>query len=95
MNTKGVKKYRLMAATSLVVLALASAPANAHHGHNYVVPLAAFIAFNSLFHHNHHGHHHRYRHHGHGGHHRYRHHRRHSHSHGGYHKPRRNHGKHW
>jgi hypothetical protein len=84
-----------MAATSLVVLALASAPANAHHGHNYVAPLAAFIAFNALFHHNHHNRHRHYGHGGHGGHQGHKHHRRHSHSHGGYHKPRRKHYRNW
>jgi hypothetical protein len=83
-----------MAATSLVVFALASAPAGAHGGHNIVAPLAAFIAFGALMHHNH-DHHYGYkrRHHGHG--HGHGHHRRHSYSHGGYHKPRHKRHKHW
>ena len=103
----GVNKVRIMAASSLVVLALASAPANAHHGHNYVAPLAAFIAFSALVNHHHyrsHGHGHGYRY-GHGPGHRYghvpghryghKHHRRHSHSQGGYHKPRKHYREHW
>jgi len=103
MVKQGVNKVRVMAASSLVVLALASAPANANHGHNYVAPLAAFIALNALFHHNHYrghgsGHRQRYGHgygHGHGHGYGHRKHRRHSHSHGGYHKPRKKHREHW
>jgi len=90
-----VNKLRMMAATSVVVFALASAPASADHGHSIVGPAVAFIALSTLFHHGHHGHH-GYRGHGYGHHrpHRYKHHRRHSHSHGGYHKQRRKHYNH-
>ena len=96
MSNKGVKKIRLMAAAGLVTAALVSAPASAHHGgHNYVAPLAAFIALNALFHH----HHYRYHHHRHYGHRHHRHHRphhrKHSHSHGGYHGPRHKHHRRW
>ena len=83
----GVKKIRIVAAASLLGLAGMSLPVSAHHGHNYVAPLAAAIVFGALIHHGHHRHyynHHHYRHRGYHRHHR--HHRRHSHSHGGYHK---------
>ena len=85
-------KLRMMAASSMVVFALASAPASAHHGHNIVGPAVAFIALSALFHHGHHGHHGRL--YGHHRPHHYKHHRRHSHSHGGYHKKRRKHYNH-
>ncbi len=91
-----VNKLRMMAAASVVVLTLASAPASAHHGHNIVGPAVAFIALSALFHHGHHGHYGRHYggHYGHYRPHRYKHHRRHSHSHGGYHNKRRKHYKH-
>lgn len=84
----GVKKIRIVAAASLLGLAGMSLPASAHHGHNYVVPLAAAIAFGALIHHGHHRHHYHYHHHHrrHHGYRHHRHHRRHSYSHGGYHK---------
>ena len=85
MLVKGVSKIRLAAATGLLTAALVSAPANAHHGHNYIAPLAAFITLNALIHHQHR--HHGHRHHRHHGHHR-PHYRKHSHSHGGYRGPR-------
>lgn len=80
-----VVKVRIIAAASLLALASLSAPARADHGHDYVAPLAAFIAFGALLHHSHHRHHyrqHRYYGHGHGhGHgHGYGHKRRHSYS---------------
>jgi len=86
-----VNKLRMMAAASVVVFALASAPASANHGHDILGPAVAFIALGALFHHGHHGHHGRHygRHYGHHRPHHYKHHRRHSQSHGGYHKPRR------
>jgi hypothetical protein len=92
-----VNKLRMMAAASVVVFALASAPANAHHGHDILGPAVAFIALGALFHHGHHGHYGHYGHRRHYGHyrpHQYKRHRRHSHSHGGYHKPRRKHYNH-
>lgn len=92
-----VNKLGMMAAATVVVFTLASAPANAHRSHDIVGPAVAFIALSTLFHHSHHGHHygrHYGRHYGHHRPHHYRHHRRHSHSHGGYHKPRRKHYNH-
>lgn len=83
MLLQGVNKIRIIAVASLLTLASTSAPVKAHHGHDYVAPLAAFIAFGALLHHSHHRHHyHRYHGHGHGhGHgHSYKHKRRHSHS---------------
>ena len=94
MSKQGINKFRVMAAVGLVVAALASAPAQAHHETNYVAPLAAFIAFSALYHHSHHNRHRYYGHGGHGGHYGHRP-RRHSHSHDGYHKPRRKHGHKW
>lgn len=85
MLVKGVSKIRLAAAAGLLTAALASTPASANHGHNYIAPLAAFITLNALFHHQHR--HHGHRHHRHHGHHR-PHYRKHSHSHGGYRGPR-------
>ena len=76
-------------ATGLLVLTLASTPAQAHQAHDVVGPVATFIALNWIFHHKHHRHHY-YHGHGHYGYyHKKRHHkhyRKHSHSHGGYHK---------
>jgi hypothetical protein len=83
----------MMAAASVVVFTLASAPASAHHGHDIVGPAVAFIALSALFHHGHYQSHHRH-HYGHYRPHHYKHRRRHSHSHGGYHKPRRKHYNH-
>jgi len=83
----------MMAAASVIVFALASAPASANHGHNIVGPAVAFIALGALLHHGHFQSHHRH-HYGHYRPHRYKHHRRHSHSHGGYHKKRRKHYNH-
>ena len=88
-----------MAAASVVVLTLASAPASAHHGHNIIGPAVAFIALGALLHHGHQRHHGHYgrhygRHYDHYRPHRYKHHRRHSHSHGGYHSKRRKHYNH-
>lgn len=87
-----VNKLRMMAAASVVVFALVSAPASANHGHDIVGPAVAFIALSALFHHGHHGHH--GRHYGHQRPHHYKHHRRHSYSHGGYHNKRRKHYNH-
>ena len=52
-----VNKLRMIAAASVVVFALASAPASANHGHDIVGPAVAFIALSALFHHGHQGHH--------------------------------------
>ncbi len=91
MINQGVNKIGIMAAGGLVVLALASAPASANHGHGIVGPAVAFLAFSALFHH---GHRHHYGHsHGHNRPH-YKQNRRHSRSHGGYYKPRSKHYKH-
>ena len=56
MVTTGVKKIRFAALAGLVAMSVASLPARAHHDHNIVAPLAAFIAFNALIHHRHHRH---------------------------------------
>ena len=53
MVKQGVNKIRLVATAGLVMFALASNPAKANHDHNYVAPLAAFIAFSALIHHDH------------------------------------------
>lgn len=90
MLMKGVNKIRLTAASGLLTAALVSAPANAHHGYNYVAPLAAFITLNALLQQQHERHYY-HRHHGY---HR-PHHRKHSHSHGGYYGPRHKRRKHW
>ncbi len=90
-----VNKLRMIAAASVVVFALASAPASANHGHDIVGPAVAFIALSALFHHGHQSHHgHQGRHYGHHQPHHYKHHRRHSYSHGGYHNKRRKHYNH-
>jgi len=84
-------KLGLIAAGSVLVLALASTPAKAHDDYSIVGPAVAFITLGALLHHSH------YSHHGHYGHHYRRHqphykrHRRHSYSHGGYRKPRHKH----
>jgi len=88
MVKQGISKFRVMAATGLVVMVLASAPANANHGHNYVAPLAAFIAFSAFVHNNNHSNHR----HGHGHGYGHRQHRRHSQI--GYHQPRKKHHRH-
>ncbi len=86
-----LNKLHMVAAGSVVLLALSSAPASANHNHSIVGPAVAFIALSTLFHHNHHGHHYGHnRSYGHNRHH-YKRHRRHSYSHGGYHNPRRKH----
>jgi hypothetical protein len=82
-----LNKLRMMAAASVAVFSLASAPASANHGHDFVGPAVAFIALSALFHHGHQGHH--GRHYGHHQPHHYKHHRRHSYSHGGNHNKRR------
>ena len=85
MLKQGLNKFRVVAGGSLLVLALASAPASAHHDYSIVGPAVAFIALGALFHHGHHSHN------GYGGHnygHQRRHYkpyRRHSRSYGGYH----------
>ena len=84
----------LIAATLVLALASVSAPARAHHGADYIAPLAAFIAFGALAHHSHH-HHYRHRYYGHGHRPHYRPYRRHSHSHGGYYKPHHKRHRNW
>lgn len=93
MKNLGVNKIRIMAAAGLIALAVSSAPAKASHGHDYIAPLAAFVAIGALanfHHHGHYSHHYRphYRPH-------YRQHRRHSHSHGGYGAPRHKQHRNW
>jgi hypothetical protein len=74
-------KFRNAALGSLLVLALASAPASANHEPDIIGPAIAFITLGALLHHGHHNNH------GHGHGHK-RHHNNHyrsrSHGHGGY-----------
>ena len=86
MVTRKSLKLGTALATGLLVTTLASTPAQAHHAHDVVGPVAAFIALNWAFHRHHHGHHRHYYHHGHHGHHGHHYYyRKRSHSHGSYH----------
>ncbi len=51
--------------SALLVIGLASTPAQAHHNHDLLVPLAGFLVLGSLLRHNH-GHGHGYSSHNHG-----------------------------
>ncbi|MGD8348336.1 MAG: hypothetical protein PVI79_03825 [Gammaproteobacteria bacterium] len=100
----GLNKIRVLAAATLVALAVASAPAKANHDADIIVPLAAIIAIGALAGHQHHGYYRytyqsRYRP-QYGSHYRPHygsHYRpyRHSHSHGGYREPRYKHHRNW
>ncbi|MCP4472371.1 MAG: hypothetical protein GY815_17130 [Gammaproteobacteria bacterium] len=90
-----INKLQMMATASLLALAVASTPANAHHDHDVVVPLVTLFALGALAYHghNHYRQHHYYRYRSHGyrryrqsqyGHGQYGHQTRHSHSQGGY-----------
>jgi len=91
-----VNKLQMMAATSLLVLAMASTPASAYHDHAVVVPLVTGFALGALAYHGH-GHyqqHRYYRYQRHGyrqyGHSQYRHKQNRHNRHGRYgHQPRR------
>ncbi len=87
MVTQYSKKLRVVFAGAMLALALNSTPATAHsNNHGYVAPLAAFVAFSWLSHHNHSRHYYQHQRHGHqyhGGHKR-----RYSQSSGGNHKRR-------
>lgn len=92
MINPGLKKIRMLAVAGLVALSAASMPAGASHGHDYIVPLAAFVVIGALAHQHHHNHYYhprsQYRPH-------YRPYRRHSHSYGGYGAPRHKHHRNW
>ena len=61
MVTQYSKKLRLVFAGAMLALALNSTPATAHsNNRGYVAPLAAFVAFSWLSHHNHSRHYYRH-----------------------------------
>ncbi|MCP4875151.1 MAG: hypothetical protein GY896_06705 [Gammaproteobacteria bacterium] len=91
MVKQGVNKLRIATAGSLLMLALVSVPANAHHNQNIVGPAIAFLTLGALLHHGHHSH---YNHHYNHRRHHYKPRHRRSHSHGGYHNPRPKHYRH-
>ena len=99
MASRVIRDFRplIMAAVITLALVLMSAPAKAHHGADFAVPLAAFIAFGALAHHGHHHyrHYHGHGYHGHGHRPHHRPYRRHSYSHGGYHRPHYKHHRKW
>lgn len=90
----GIRKFGILAAAGLVVLAVSSTPARASHGNDLIVPLAAFIAIGALAHQHHDHYRYSYHYHGH-----YRPHhrpyRRHSYSQGGYRAPGHKHHRNW
>jgi hypothetical protein len=71
MMMRNSKKLGIGLAAGLLVFSLASAPAQADHGHDVVAPAAALIALGWVLHHGHDRHYHYYKHQRHYKHHRH------------------------